>query len=308
MSEDGARKSAVSRHGWRAVVLPALAVVIIVALVISLQSGSGSDASGTDTSRSDAQVAGGSAADTSSAAASSSVGASSTPSSQASSSAKPTSKSSKKSGSSGASGSSSSAASSAADTAAPSPDYVETGDGTLAMVSGTSKKLGSGGPLTQFDVQIEGGLGVDGEQFASYVEDVLADERGWTAGGQRSFQRISDGSAAMHILLISPQHVEGYCPGYGTEGYTSCRYGDNVVINLARWSVGVPDYEGHLWEYRQYVINHEVGHYLGYGHVNCPAPGQKAPVMLQQTLRLEGCVRNPYPYPNSPADDPNAPG
>ncbi|WP_134322623.1 DUF3152 domain-containing protein [Cumulibacter soli] len=305
MSDDGALKSAVSRYGWRAVALPALAVVIIVALVISLQSGSGSDAAGSETSGSDAQAAGGSA-DTSSPAASSSAAGSSSP--NASSSAKSSSKSSKKSGSSGASGSSSSAASPAADSAAPSPDYVEAGDGTLAVVPGTSENLGAGGPLTQFDVQIEGGLGVDGEQFASYVEEILADERGWTAGGQRSFQRTSDGSAAMHILLVSPQHVEGYCPGYGTEGYTSCRYGDNVVINLARWSVGVPDYEGHLWEYRQYVINHEVGHYLGYGHVNCPGPGQKAPVMLQQTLRLEGCVRNPYPYPNSPADDPNAPG
>ena len=90
---------------------------------------------------------------------------------------------------------------------------------------------------------------------------------------------------------------ETYCPGVGTGGYTSCRYGERAVINLARWETAVPDYGGDIATYRQYVVNHEVGHALGNGHEECAGPGRLAPVMQQQTLGLEGCVRNAWPFP-----------
>lgn len=191
--------------------------------------------------------------------------------------------------------------------AEPTPGYVQAGDNTLSVVPGSSAVLGTGGPVHTFDVEVEGGIGVDGAQFAAQVEKILGDARSWGAGGAMSFQRVSDGTADLHVSLVSPQHVEGYCPGYQTNGYTSCRYGDRVVINLARWSVGVDDYDGHLGEYREYVVNHEVGHFLGHQHVDCPAAGQKAPVMMQQTLDVGDCVINAWPYPNGPGGDPNAP-
>ena len=42
-------------------------------------------------------------------------------------------------------------------------------------------------------------------------------------------------------------------------------------------------------------MNHEVGHWLGLGHLDCPAPGGPAPVMRQQSIDLPGCAFNAWP-------------
>ncbi|WP_409332156.1 DUF3152 domain-containing protein [Trujillonella humicola] len=179
--------------------------------------------------------------------------------------------------------------------------YVELGAGTVTVVPGSSQVYGSG-PLRRFVVEVEDGIEVEGAGFAAAVEATLADPRGWGSGGRLSFQRVGVEEAAagaydFKVTLISPGSMERYCPGVGTGGYTSCRYGDRAVINLARWETAVPDYEGDVATYRLYVVNHEVGHALGNGHQPCPGPGQLAPVMQQQTLGLQGCVKNPWPYP-----------
>ncbi|WP_241038211.1 DUF3152 domain-containing protein [Blastococcus litoris] len=179
--------------------------------------------------------------------------------------------------------------------------YVEQGAGTLSVVDGTSAVYGTG-PLRRFIVEVEDGIGVEGLPFAQAVEATLGDPRSWGNGGRMSFQRVGAAEAAagqfdIKVSLVSPGSMETYCPGVGTGGYTSCRYGDRAVINLARWATAVPDYEGDVATYRLYVVNHEVGHALGNGHQNCPGAGQLAPVMQQQTLGLEGCVKNAWPYP-----------
>ena len=179
--------------------------------------------------------------------------------------------------------------------------YVEQGAGTVTVVPGSSPVYGTG-PLRRFAVEVEDGIGVDGAAFAAAVEATLADPRGWGADGRMSFQRVGVEEAAagdfdFKVSLISPGSMETYCPGVGTGGYTSCRYGDRAVINLARWETAVPDYQGDVATYRLYVVNHEVGHALGNGHQPCPGAGQLAPVMQQQTLGLEGCTKNPWPHP-----------
>ena len=181
--------------------------------------------------------------------------------------------------------------------------FVEQGAGTVSVVDGTSPVYGTG-PLRRFVVEVEDGIGVDGAAFAEAVEATLGDPRSWGNGGRMSFQRVGIAEADadqydFRVTLVSPGNMEKYCPGVGTGGYTSCRYGERAVINLARWETAVPDYQGDIATYRLYVVNHEVGHALGHGHELCGGDGQLAPVMQQQTLGLDGCVKNPWPYPQT---------
>src|SRR5699024_1021830 len=66
--------------------------------------------------------------------------------------------------------------------------------------------------------------------------------------------------------------------------------GSRVIISLSRWVRGALAFEGDMTTYRQYVVNHEVGHALGLGHVGCAEDGALAPVMMQQTFG----VKNDY--------------
>jgi hypothetical protein len=182
----------------------------------------------------------------------------------------------------------------------PSPSVQASGPGTFTVAPGQGAVVGRAGPLQHYRVAVEDGIGVDPAEFASDVETILGDPRGWTAGGDLRLQRVADKTAAnFTVYLATPATSEQMCRAGGmeTEKYTNCRRSDGaVVINLARWLTAVPGYGAPLDVYRAYAINHEVGHQLGQWHELCPSPGQPAPVMQQQTLGLQGCVANAWPY------------
>ena len=167
--------------------------------------------------------------------------------------------------------------------------------GRLALAPGRSRVHGTG-PLLTFDVRVEGGLGLTPRAFADEVEGVLFSPRGWTRGNV-SFQRVSGTSAEIHVILASPALTDRLCAPALTRGRFSCHNDGNVVINFWRWTNGADSYRGDLERYRDYVVNHEVGHALGRGHVDCPAAGARAPVMMQQTIGLGACRTNPWPAP-----------
>lgn len=166
---------------------------------------------------------------------------------------------------------------------------------------GSSAVVGSG-PLRRFKVEVEEGLAPGlrgyGADFAAVVARTLGDPRGWGHGGRMSFQRVSSGRVSFTVTLAGPATTDRLCRPLQTRGIFSCYDSrGRAVINAMRWRDGARTYRGHLAEYRQYVISHEVGHALGHGHVTgCRADG-RAHTMLQQTKSLFGCTRNAWPYP-----------
>jgi len=150
-----------------------------------------------------------------------------------------------------------------------------------------------------YSVEVERELSVEPSEFAAAVEATLAHPEGWRAVGGHEFRRVESG-AQIRILLATPRTVDELCAPLKTRGEVSCRNRDLVVINAKRWFLGAEAFPRTLLEYRHYVVNHEVGHALGYPHEDCPEDGAPAPVMLQQTISLDGCAPNPWPSHGPP--------
>jgi hypothetical protein len=158
------------------------------------------------------------------------------------------------------------------------------------------------GRIVRYQVEVEGGLGVQPGEFASAVHRILNDPLGWGHGGRTiRFVRVDRGPVDVRVSLSSPAFTDRQCAPLRTYGKVSCFNRRRAVINSDRWLHGSPTYGEHLADYRTYVISHEVGHSLGHQHVHCPQRGAPAPVMMQQTKSLEGCRPNWLPYGGGPA-------
>lgn len=172
-------------------------------------------------------------------------------------------------------------------------EFTTRGDGKWHVVPGATAPVGaSGGKLYKYTVDVENGIdsaSFGGEDaFAQMVDATLSDPRSWTSDGKVRFQRVeSRGAADFSISLTSPftSHKPDIC-GFQIKYESSCyrRSEDRVVINLARWVRGAKAFNSDMTAYRQYAINHEVGHALNNGHVGCGRSGALAPVMMQQTF------------------------
>ena len=199
--------------------------------------------------------------------------------------------------------------------------FTKTGERVYRTVRGTSPKIGAGKQVYTYSVEVERGIksqeyGGD-SSFAKLVEATLGNPKSWIGDGKVSFRRIDSGEPDLRISLSSTDTARELC-GYQIKLETSCFYPPDgrVVLNEARWVRGAMAFEGDDLTYRQYLINHEVGHGIGYEkHQPCKQNGALAPIMMQQTFgtansqimaldpemkdvdRSLVCRPNAWPYP-----------
>ncbi|WP_346621658.1 DUF3152 domain-containing protein [Blastococcus montanus] len=143
-----------------------------------------------------------------------------------------------------------------------------------------------------YTVTAQGTVYGDLDHFARVASETLNDPRGWSLGGALRFDQVASGGN-FSLILASPAVVANAAPGCSSEW--SCRVGRNVYINDQRWRGGTDSWPHGLDLYQRYVILHEVGHWLGLGHRDCPTPGRTAWVMQQQSISLQGCRANVWP-------------
>ena len=206
--------------------------------------------------------------------------------------------------------------------------FTDVGAKTWHMVPGTTPKVGQGTAKTfTYTVEVEDGIDTSSfggdEGYARMVTETLSNPKSWIHDPQFAFQRVDDPAVKpdFRVSLTSPVTVREGC-GYEIPIETSCYnpiYGPEgeprVFINLARWVRGAVPFQGDIGSYRQYLINHEVGHAVGYtAHEACERNGGLAPIMMQQTfstsdndaarfdpqsVKPDGktCRFNPWPYP-----------
>ena len=145
--------------------------------------------------------------------------------------------------------------------------------------------------LTTYTVATRGRVSMSRADFSAAVAATYADRRGWLRGHRR-FAEVPRGGRITVVLAQAR-----YVPTYGSVCHRlySCWSGRAVVINDTRWHYGTRYFPGPIEQYRQMVLNHETGHYLGRRHAYCPRRGALAPVMQQQSKGLNGCRPNAWP-------------
>ena len=146
-----------------------------------------------------------------------------------------------------------------------------------------------------YSVATRGTVRSDVAFFAAHAQRTFDDYRGWGLGGSIRFTRVSSGGN-FTLWLAQASQVPSF--GYPCSSTYSCQVGRDVIVNDDRWSYGSPYLSMGLDDYRVMVVNHETGHWLGFGHSSCPGSGQAAYVMQQQSKGgsyLGACRPNAWP-------------
>ncbi|WP_285103241.1 DUF3152 domain-containing protein [Promicromonospora sp. MEB111] len=169
--------------------------------------------------------------------------------------------------------------------------------GKLVVASG-SRAAPAEGKVWRVQIAVEKGLPVDPEAFAEAVLATLNDPRGWNGADGSTFAWTDSDRYDVRVVLASPGTTDRLCLPLDTIGELSCGIEETAVLNFKRWATGSEAWKN-VGNYRHYLVNHEVGHVIGYHHDLCRGKGEHATVMVQQTRTTSGCIPQPWPAPDA---------
>jgi hypothetical protein len=162
---------------------------------------------------------------------------------------------------------------------------------TLALTARTNSTV-----VRTYCTAVRGVSGGVLDELIGKLAATYNDARGWNNNGQIAFEH-TDSGCQYTVWMSAPSQMGTF--GAICDDYYNCQVGSNVVLNYDRWTSATDPWNathGTMEDYRILMIDHETGHRLGFlDNPSCPSPGQPAPVMMQQSIDLKGCVFNIWP-------------
>jgi hypothetical protein len=205
------------------------------------------------------------------------------------------------------------------------------GTRNLTVVPGEDEPEGEG-PIHSIRVEIEEGLPLEPDALGSFVLNTLNDERGWGANGHMTFIRV-EGAPDIRIVFVNPEMAGTICPrpheaapppiappeaspdpslgvsagpvvvptpaaSPSPEPEASCAEDGIVVVNAYYWAAGLEVFGENRTEARAYLLNHFLGHVLGYPDATCTTSGERASVMVDHQFDIAPCLPSGWPNPS----------
>ena len=144
------------------------------------------------------------------------------------------------------------------------------------------------------------------ELFTKKVQNILNSKKGWKLKGYKFFfvsplifEKLSKHNTKIILRLSKNKTISKECEFDINEKlscYNPTINPPNININFYRWINGSKASKLNIKDYRVYVINHEIGHALGRGHItDCINKDDPAPIMMQQTVSIGKCSPNIWP-------------
>jgi hypothetical protein len=136
---------------------------------------------------------------------------------------------------------------------------------------------------------------VEGDILLSSASNALSDPQSWNLGGKLNF--VNSATNCNFTFWLAPASELGSLSSR-CSSQTTCQVGNILAINANDWLTVPTGWTEGLAAYRQELINHTVGQWLGFNHASCLAVSETPmPILEAPTVVLDGCSPNWFQLP-----------